>query len=301
MRGSRELLFLLSIVVSEVVHSAACCGGGANFPSLILSDDRAQIGLSAGSSIVIGDTNAVGRSVFRSSDDDEWINTLTLDGAVLIADRWQIGGSIPLAQRSRSTADALATDWGLADNSLTLGYEAIPEFTYSRWKPRGFLYFQLTFPTGGNIYSATKPFAVDARGRGFYTLSLGTFLIKTWGAWDTSFRIAINRSLNRNFAAADGSTIAIHPGFDLGAAIATGYSPQQSDWRFGITLNPAYTAKTNVGRSKLVWTSSLEANRLVAQQWALGLVFNDQTLIGPAKNTSLERGIAVSCRYKWPR
>ena len=298
----RRLLFFVCIISSSSrLHAAACCGGGASFPSLILSDDKAQIGLSAAYAKVIGDSPSSGKPVFRSANDKETIQTYTLDGATLVSDRWQIGTSIPYIRRSRTTSSAENSEWGLGDVSATLGFEALPEFSYSRWKPRGFLFFQLTTPTGGYIYESTAPFAVDARGKGFYTLSLGSFLIKSWGSWDASFRFALNKSLDRSFKAADGSTINIRPGLDFNAAIGAGFSPGGGDWRIGLSINPTYTGSTNVGHYKLVWNSSLDVSRIIVRRWVLGLSYNDQTLLGPAKNTSLERSLALSLRYKWER
>jgi hypothetical protein len=294
-------LVLILLLLPHWSFAAACCGGGANFPNLILSDDSAQLGLSANGSRVIGDAPSTGKPVFRSSADDEWVQNYTLDAAKLVSDRWQVGASIPYIRRSRSTSSQSASQWGWGDVSGMLGFEFLPEYSYSRWKPRGFLFLQTTFPTGGNIYESTNPYAVDARGKGFYTFSLGTFLIKSWNALDTSLRFALNKSLDRTFKAADGSDLTVRPGYDVNSAVSTGWSPGLGDWRLGLMLNPVYTAPTNASRYKLVWNTSLDVSRIIARSYVLGLSYNDQTLLGPAKNISLERGLMLFFRGKWER
>ena len=291
----------VAIVAPIKVFGAACCGGGTSFPSLILSDDRAQLGITGSVAKTIGDAPVAAKPVFRSSSDQEWVQSYSLDAAFLISDRWQLGGALPYVGRSRSTSSLKASDWGLGDVSGTVGYEFLPEFSYSRWQPRGFSFFQLTLPTGGNVYESQDTFAVDAKGYGFYALSAGVFLIKSWGAWDSSFRLAINSSLNRAFKASDGSTIYIRPGLNGSVAFGGGYSPGGGDFRVGININPVYTAPTNIASHKLVWNTTLDLSYLIQRSWAVSAGYSDQTLLGPAENTSLQRLFLLSLLHKWER
>jgi hypothetical protein len=293
-------LFLVILTIQKA-WSAACCGGGANFPSLILNDDAAHLGFSASATKTVGDAPQNGKAVFRSSNDKEWVHTFNLDAAVLISDRWQIGGNIPYVHRSRSTSSDSASEWGWGDISTSLGFEYLPEYSYSIWKPRGFLFLQSTLPTGGNVYESDQPFGVDARGKGFYTFSLGTILLKSWRAWDSSFRFAVNKSLDRSFTAADGSEVDVKPGYDIISSLGLGWSPGMGNWRMGLMINPIYTTPSNIGRYKLVWNTSLDVSYLMASKYLLGISYNDQSLLGPAKNTSLDRGLRLFMRLRWQR
>lgn len=295
------LFVTLFLFAQNIANSAACCAGGASFPSLILSDDKAQLGVSASFSKVIGDAPNSGKPVFRNSSDDEWIHTYTLDAARLLSDRWQIGTAIPVVYRTRSNNAGKASDWGVGDMSAMLGFEALPEYSYSKWKPRGFLFTQFTVPTGGNTYESKKTFEVDAHGKGFYSLSIGTFLIKTIRSFDFSFRFSYLYSLPRTFKDSNGIPLKVSPGQSYSTALSAGYSPQQSDWRFALSLNPTYTTINNSSDYKLVWTTSLDISKIIYRRWVMGLGYNDQTLIGPANNSSLERGVVSFIRYKWER
>lgn len=286
---------------TSAAHAAACCGGGASFPNLIVSDDRRQLGISASYAKVIGDAPSSGAPTFRSPSDREWSQIYSVEGSSLISDRWQLGASVPLERRSRTTLTAHASQWGLGDIYGTLGWEALPEYTYSKWKPRGFLFFQITFATGKSIYNSTEPFAMDAMGKGLFTPALGAIFVKSWNVIDTALRFAISRSLNRSFESSDSSVTTVIPGVDFNSSLNMGYNPANTNLRFGLALNPTYTAKTNLAHSKLVWNTALEASTLVHRHWSLGLSYIDQTLIGPAINTSLERSFSIFFRHKWDR
>ena len=114
---------------------------------------------------------AGGIPVFRADGDTELTQTLRVEGAFLLGDRWQIGASVPYTRRSRNTPDLASASSGFGDLGPERGaYEILPEWTYSVWKPRGFVFVQGLIPTGGSIYEssfgATDPWGLDARGRG---------------------------------------------------------------------------------------------------------------------------------------
>ncbi len=296
-------LFIVSLLLNPYrINAASCCGGGASFPSLILSDDKTQLGLSASFAKVIGDVPYKGKAIFRAPSDDEWIHTYTLDATTLLSDRWQMGLNLPLVKKSRSTDTASSSEWGLGDVSATSAFEFLPEYSYSKWKPRGFLFMKVTFPTGGNIYESTKTYSVDSRGTGLYTLSFGSFLIKSWGLWDASFRFALNKPFDRSFETTTGTGTTIRSGIELNTALSAGFSPGLGDWRIGLSVNPFLVLPSRYSTiDQLKWTTTLDLSRILERHWVLALSYSDQTLLGPAKNTSLERAVAVSLRYKWER
>jgi hypothetical protein len=288
-------------ILSVESFSSACCGGGSTFPSMILSDDQFQWAFAAGWAKTIGDVSPQGTSVFRAAQDQEWTQTYQISASHLLSDRWQAGFSFPFSGRSRSTGATSVSDWGMGDASVTLGFEAWPEYSYSQWRPRGYGFFQITVPTGGNVYESSLPFNVDARGRGLFQFAGGAIFVKSWTSWDSSLRLGVARSLPRRFQSADGSRIAIHPGWDATVALGVGYSPSQTNWRLGFVVAPDSTGATNLARSKLLWTATAEIARTFHRQWTAALSYSDQTLLGPAQNTSLDRTLQLSVRFSHER
>jgi hypothetical protein len=297
----RILIIFILVLNAPHLFAAACCGGGASFPSLILSDDQAQVGLSSSYSRVVGDVPSHGIAVFRSSEKKESNLTYAIDASGIFYDRWQVGAQLAVIRHSYETSKNNFSAWDFGDAAATLGYEILPEYAYSIWKPRGFLFMQAIFPTGKNVYESKMPGAVDAGGKGYYSLSIGSFLIKSWHEWDTSLRCAYVHSFPKKFNLSDGSQIWVRPGYLMNAALSLGYSPGKSLWRIGMGLNPSYTAYEKSKNYRLVWNSTFDLSRILFSRWVTGLSYNDQTLMGPAKNTTLERGITFFLRYRWER
>lgn len=297
-----RLVFASALLLGAArARGAACCGGGGSFPTLLLGDDRAQMGLSGAYSSVIGDAPATGRAVWRAPSDSESVSTTTASGAWLISDRWQLGASLSLVSRARSTLLSAAHSTGLGDLSCTAGFEAWPEYDFSNWRPRGFAYALLVAPTGGDVYTATAPFAVDARGKGLWHGEVGVYLLKSRGPWDASLRAALGHGLTRDLRSTDGTALTIRPGLDATVAFGFGYSPGEGDWRCGLSINPVFEGTSNVASSKLAWNTGLDVSRVIERSWVISLAYTDQTLLGPAHNVSLDRSLALALRYKWER
>ncbi|HWU43973.1 MAG TPA: hypothetical protein VN132_11065, partial [Bdellovibrio sp.] len=176
----RSLIFLSALLLSIKVYAASCCGGGFAFPALILGDDKALFTSSFSYGSVTDDVLPNGKWIHRA--DNNQSETMKIDGAYLISDLWQTGMSVPVVSRQIDKEDSM----GLGDISINLGYEFLPELSYSEWKPKGLAFLQITLPTSPSVYDATNILAADSRGRGFFTLGPGMVFTKNWKAWDAN-------------------------------------------------------------------------------------------------------------------
>lgn len=315
-------LILLGFVFSGgAAWAAPCCAGSSAAPAMISGDDRAQMSLFASRSTVIGDAPSAGIPVFRGASDSETTQTLRLDGAFLLSDRFQMGASVPLVVRGidrPALATTLKTDGGvgatgLGDLRVNFSYEALPEWGYSVWKPKGYVFLQLTLPTGRSIYEATGPGEVDAIGRGFYTIGMGSLLVKRWSHWDAFAIPEVHYSLERTFldvgSSVGSDSMTVAPGWGTSLAFGVGYSPSSSPMRFGMSLQPIYSQPKRVifsgGESlasyQLTWDASFDVTYLVSSEWSVNANYSDQTLLGPAINSTLSRTVALSLRRGWER
>ncbi|MCC7441255.1 MAG: hypothetical protein IT285_06470 [Bdellovibrionales bacterium] len=283
-------------------QAAPCCGGSSAAPALITGDERATAGFALSQSAVIGDAPSEGLAVFRAPGDDEWTRTLRVEGALLLSDRWQAGLWFPWVQRELRRPGAHSDASGAGDLRAHLGYEILPEWEYSAWRPRGFAFFQLTVPTGVSVYEATAPGAVDATGRGFWALSAGTLLIKKGAAWDGWALPEARVILARKFSGAS-------LGGGIGASLGFGAGRSFGAFRLGARVQPQWESSravtSSLGRSRTdrlwVWDTGLEASWMQndALSWTASYV--DQTLLGPARNTALNRTFALSVQHRWDR
>jgi hypothetical protein len=296
------LLFIL-LLHSAQLWAAACCGGSSTSPSIITGDDQAQISASLAYAQVIGDAPVSGLPVFRGDGNSEEIQTLRLAGAALLSDRWQIGAQLPISRRSHATQGLDRSSWGLADVDLDVGFEALPELEYSVWKPRGFVFAHAIFPTGQSIYESTDALATDTSGRGFFSPGAGALFVKSWGIWDGTFLFEAHHGIARSFG-----TLHVTPGWGGTLGLNAGVSPGMGPWRFGLGLSPLYEEGLHLSgdssgdsASQLVWNATAQVSWMIRSDLSSSLVYLDQTLMGPAQNTSLNRAVSLQIEKRWER
>lgn len=290
---------------APTTYGAACCSSNAAAPALISGDDRAQLSLSLGASAVVGDAPSVGTAIFRADGDSERLQSLRLDGAILLSDRWQAGISLPFLRHAYSRPGNNTNATALGDVRATLAYEMLPERAYRPWVPKGFVFAQMVFPNAASVYEAENPGDSAGFGRGFYTAALGALFVKQWPRFDAYFLPEAHYSFARTFRELQ----TVRPGFGGSFALGVGYSPGGGNLRFGLRVQPAYNQSMQVSAPavttqtsyQLAWDTAAEASYLVADNWSLTASYTDQTLLGPAVNVSLSRGFLVGLQHRWER
>lgn len=309
----RSELALLALVswpgLATPALAAPCCGGNSAAPAIIAGDDQAQMTASLTRGSVIGDAPGEGLPVFRADDDSETSWTYRVDGAVLLSDRFQAGASLPVASRAIRKGESSASSTRIGDVRLNLAYEALPEWSYSAWKPRGFAFAQLTLPTGTSIHDSRERFAVDATGRGFYSVAAGALLQKRWSSWDAYVIPEAHYSFERSFGERGFGSSEIAPGWGGSVAVGAGIAPVSDQLRFGIRVQPVFnqamSIRNETGGSRSTGQrsvdASLELTYLAADSWSVFATYTDQTLIGPAVNSTLSRTVSMAVQHRWER
>ena len=293
--------FLFFFVSPLSAMAASCCGGGFAFPALILGDDKAQITSSLSYGKVTDDVLANQKWVRR--DDENQSSTFKVEGAILLSDLWQTGITVPVVSRKISNEEST----GLGDVSVSLGHETFPELSYSRWKPKGVTFLQLTLPTSPSIYDASNTLAADSRGRGFFTLGGGVALIKVFGTWDANSSLELHKSFARYFdSTSAGGNITATPGWGHSWSVGAGFN--KGDWRLGTSFTGMYEdaiaisgAQTSSGSAQKNITCAVVANYMMGLENAWTVSYADQTLFGSPQNTSLSKTLTVSFQTRWQR
>jgi len=280
---------------------AACCGGGGAVPSIISGDDQAQISTSISTTEVIVN-NVDSNGIWRKWDQHQKVQTFKIEAAHIFEDRWQIGFSLPVMQRTLNDK----TYSGLSDTSVSLGYEVLPEWNYSAWRPKGISFFQVTVPTGQSKYESEIG-GLDSRGNGFWSAGLGSLFTKTFVNWDafSSIEIHTSRAEEIQTTSFQGK---VTPG--LGGSFGLGLGYNFSDYRLGSSLTWTYEdpVKTESklgsvqnGTVERYATAVASLGYLANDEWSGTLSISDQTLFGSPVNTSLGRGVAVQIQRRWGR
>lgn len=297
----RIFLFISFLCSSLQVQAASCCGGGFAFPALILGDDKGLLSTSLSQSKVTDDVLENSKWVRRS--DNNQSQTLKLEGALLLSDSVQAGLVLPII--SRQIANEQSS--GLGDISTNLGYEILPELSYSKWKPKGVAFLQVTLPTSPSVYDFSTAQASDSRGRGFFTLGGGVILTKVFGAWDVNTSAEVHRSFERTFdSEAAGGKITALPGWGHSLTVGGGWNI--ADVRLGTSLSTLYEdaiqtrgAQSSQGAAQKNMTWTAVASYMLGLEAAVTLSYADQTLFGAPENTTLSKTLTLSYQQRWQR
>lgn len=294
-------LTLLSVLGASSAKAAACCGGGFAAPSIIAGDDKAQLTTSySGTEVVIDNVDSQG--IWRKWDTHQKVQTFKIEGAHVFWDRYQVGLSIPVLQRTRESLNYS----GLGDVSTSLGYEYLPDWDYNPLRPKGIGFLQLTLPTGKSK-ADSEVGGLDSRGNGFWAFGAGTLLTKTWSKYDAFVSLEAHRSFSKDVANSQFQG-KLEPGYGGNFGMGAGYNVK--DYRFGSSFTWTYedalrtistTGTTNDGSIERYATGVLSASYMANDEWSGTLSYSDQTLFGSPVNTSLGRGVAMQLQRRWGR
>lgn len=293
---------LLTLLSNPFVQAAPCCSAGSSLPALITNDDHAQVSLMNSSNYTIMDAPDQGIPVLRSeqNSDQSWL--IRIAGAIKFWESWQIGVGASFIDRSTRISGHEFQANGLGDSDVSIAYEVLPEWNYSQWKPRGWIYFQTVFPTGNSIYDPNLESAASVRGQGVFQSVLGLSLTKALKSWDFLLLPEIRRLFGKSFRES-GSRIS----GTWGGALLLGVGYNFSDWRVGLSIQPIFQESRSILSSgtastipqKRVWNTNLSLSYLLNSEWTGSIQYSDQTLMGPARNTTLERGLGILVSRKW--
>jgi hypothetical protein len=229
----------------------------------------------------------------------------------------QVGISIPIVQKQRATY----YNSGIADTQLSLGYEFLPDWDYSWWRPKGVGFMQLILPTG-KYNDSSEMGGADNLGQGFWGFALGTVFTKSISKWDLSTNVDVHHFLPRSTSTPYYSG-EIQPGY--GGHLGAGVGWNKKDFRIGSsvewTKEQAMQLKANPSEfssdgaeenyatlfvSASYTPSNKSSNKLTEDNnpfsnLSYSLSVADQTLLGNPSNTSLGRTLSFSLQKRWLR
>lgn len=301
-------LFFESFFYPHLVWSAACCARSAAVPILIVGDDEVQFNLGMSLASVVGEASSEGIPIFGSPNTSENTKLFRIEGAFLFSDRFQAGVGLNLVNHTITRSALTDSLTGIGDLRVSLGYEILPSWTYSNWKPQGFLFSVVTFPTGRSTYESESSTAADVTGNGFYAFSVGSLFIKRWSRWDVFFVPEVHYSLPRTFYSST-SSLFVEPGFGGSVGLGIGLSPGGGSFRMGFRLQPRvdqakYAPAMDAGfyRGFLAnCDTGLDLAYLLTSNDTVMVSYTDQTLLGPAVNSNLSRVFGLNLQHRWER
>ncbi len=298
-------LLFSSFVSSSYAVAAACCGGGFALPSIITNDDNMQISTSFAESKV--DTDVFSNGNWQKRTNNDVTQSFKIDAAHLISDRWQVGLSTNIIKRSRDGSMG-GSEQTLGDSTVSIGYEALPDWDYNPYRPHIVTFTSLNIPTGKSIYESDT--GIGSSGRGFWALTIGSVLNKSWGNWDTNATIEIHKGITKSIRTADFDGQA-QPGFGHSYSFGGGYSLR--NLRFGTSIAWNYedpiklisSSNTNTANipaaEQRFATGSAIISYMPSNDLSLALSYSDQTIFGDPTNTTLSKTVSFLLQKKWAR
>jgi hypothetical protein len=274
-----------------------------------VGDDEAQLnfGVAVGSSVARSLSN--GNTIFGSSQFSDVSRSFRMDGAILLSDRFQIGGGASLVQREVVQSSYAESAVGLGDSRISLAYEVLPVWNYSQWKPQGYIFSVVTLPTGRSIYESQNNMASDVMGNGFYSFSVGSLWLKRWTVWDTFLLEEVHYSMTRTFNYA-GDVFNVSPGWGGSIGLGMGASPGGGNTRLGVRVQPRIDQARSISVESLKSGAQshvmscdvgMDISYLLGTTETIMFSYTDQTLLGPSMNTNLNRSFALNFQHRWER
>ncbi len=275
--------------------AASCCGGGLSLPGMIVGDDQRLFSATTSASQLSEESLSTGE--WSSYAKPRTSQALHLSLAQVFWDRWQVGASTQVMRNDQSVTGAERSSVEFGDSSFFLGYEALPEWEYSAWRPRGYVFFQVVAPTGRPTTTALQNNG-GVTGRGFWTAGPGMILTKIVGRWDVAVSGEIHSSLPKvdnqlRLVPEPGGSVMLGSGYSLGNYRLSG----------AMTLNyeGPVRAGDSAGSLQRYVTAVLGGSYSIRDDLSIAVSYSDQTLFGEPINAPLNKSIAVAVSKRWAR
>lgn len=289
---------LALMITANPAVAAVCCGGHAAIPALITGYETTRLNSSFARSTLIGDAPAQGIPVFRRDGDRTSRSIFRLSGAHRWESEWQLGAGVNLAR----------ADFG--DIDVNAAHLTFPRESILSLAPAGYFFAQVLIPTGTSVYELPQGQFSESEitGGGFARISLGTLWLTTYRKWDAFALGKAGPALERAFDQPNGS-LRVKPGWTGDFMIGGGFA-LSSVWRLGGSVSAivqeakrtqASSGEWTTASSRLVWPASVLLTHFWDMRSTLNLAYEDETLIGPVRNTSLSRTVSLQYSYRWSR
>ena len=287
------------MLFSKTVYASSCCGGSPAAFHLPKNNQFVSFNLN------YSQINTVGRVFQENENFIEWttkkrlLDVLGFSLSYMPTDRWSVGlQSSFLFSKYKDTFGTLKDqNWG--DSIFTLNFEALPEYTYHRYKPKVFTSLIVNAPTGRSIFEEdVLPEGANVTGHKLWGLGLGLSLYKTWSPYQLNLQ---TRALHIFSGEINKQRISDY--LDISSSLR--FSRFLFKWAFVLGLDWSYISKKERSSFELI-SENLQAlssqktasvfgiNYVLNKGSTLSLTYSDETLLGQARNTLLNRTLSLN-------
>jgi hypothetical protein len=266
---------------------------------IITGDNRAEMSLGYSLRSDLGQTNQDGWSNLNNDQTKDQKQSINLQGQYQVSESWQLASKFSLVDKNLNKSGLKENNLGLSDIDLQATYEYLPEYTYSDYKPRGFVYSKLSVPTSRSLYDSKSNIFSDVRGTGLYSVSFGNFLLKKLNTVSLKLTTEWTHYFGKTY-----SQFKLHDYEKFVLPIGIAYTYPDSDFTFGITDTFSYQTGKNLSgqinsksSQEYFWELSTFVNFTPNRNEIWSLSYSDSTLIGKNINSPLYRTVALNYSY----
>ena len=295
-------IFIMSIGISysHTVLASSCCGQSpSSFPVSFLGQKISILGSFA-------QTESLGRIYSNKhyldwTDKERKIQSLGLTAVWQYKDRQQLFLMTSFNRGIFVDEVQAGSVQNYGDTLLGYNYEILSEYSYSLWKPVIFISALLNLPTGVSIYDNTKlSEGADVTGHNQWGMGLGLTLKKVYYPLSLIFQIRTIELFRERFSEMEVSNF-----YDSSVSFFANYSTTF----YSLTLNMGYTfndispRKVNsISESSSRMQNStvlLGLQKNVKDNWMVGFNYLNQTWLGPASNSLLNKVVSLNLSYNF--
>lgn len=286
----------LLIFLPKILYASSCCGGGSSSSMIILGDNKQEWSLGMTYRNDLGQTDKLGNPHFNNSSTVDQQISLNFQYQRQVNDLFQLAAKSSIIQKRMKKQGRSEKNQGLGDIDLQANYEFLPEYTYSLYRPRGFIYSKLTIPNSRSLYNSRSPIFSDVRGNGLYVFSLGISLNKKIAQYLLKAGFEVQHLFGQNFP--EGRLNSYHK-FIVPFGIT--YSLEGLPLSIGLNSTWNYQDQkkleghyASTSSSEYFWDLNAFINWSINRQETLGISYSDSTIIGKNINSPLFRSFSIN-------
>jgi hypothetical protein len=290
------IIIIILLFLSHDLFAASCCGGGSSSSLIIIGDNQSEFALGITYRTDLGQTDNLGWASFHGDKVIDQQLAFNFQFQKQLSERFQVAVKSTLIEKHIEKQNRSEKKTGPGDFDLQATYEYLPEYTYSVWKPRGFIYSKLSVPQSKSLYDSNSILFSDVRGSGLYAAGIGSFFIKHLTDYTLKVTFEWQHFFGRDFGVMtlkDYDKIIIPLGLSYSfteAPIAIGFGST-----FSYQTPKHFKGSINATSNKeYFWEFNSFINWIINREDSVGLGYSDSTLIGKNINSSLYRSVAVT-------
>ncbi len=301
----RHLLSIISFfTILALVHQTAvansCCGQSpASFPVLAMGQ---KINVTTGYTSI----DSMGR-IFDSNEFYQWtqkerrVQSYSLSAASTLAERHQLFVNSAFLSGEFQQEGTSSYSNHFSDTQVGYNYELLPEYSFSYWKPVVYVSALFNLPTGHSIYDGARlGEGADISGHNQWGAGLGLTFRKVYHPLTLTLQARSLQIFSKTF-----SDVQVSNFFDSSLAFLMSYALPWWNLQSNAGLTFSHLSERKIHPSDLTsgisqrWTLLAGLQRSLNASWVMGFNYSDQTLIGPAQNTLLNRSININFNYSY--